>query len=194
MFLKIHSIQKTSLIETLQRYLNESFEAGDLICESCSNKARYNKQKQEKDALGRNVNSSNNSHHAEEVESVTVENNYLAECTLTINNNNNDESNILNEENALTDLNNSESINMTTCKASSVGFDIHRISISHRKCCICKKESYDKKSNKHHKLQLVSHFAIINAFKKTKILIPYGARCCRNHFKNDFINDDAISF
>jgi hypothetical protein len=38
----------------------------------------------------------------------------------------------------------------------------------------------------------VSHFAIINAFKKTKILIPYGARCCRNHFKNDLINDDAI--
>ncbi len=95
--------------------------------------------------MGRNVYSSYNSHNAKEVESVTVENNYLAERTLTINNNNNDERNILNEENALTDLNNSESINKTTCKASSVGFDIHRISISHRNCCICKKESYDKK-------------------------------------------------
>ena len=140
----------------------------------------------------RNVNSCNYSHNVEEGESVTVENNYLAECTLTINNNNNDESNILNEENTLTDLNNSESINMTTCKASSVGFDIQRISISHRKCCTCKKESYNKNSNKHHKLQLVSHFAILDAFKKTKILIPYGARCCRNHFKNDLINEDAI--
>ena len=140
----------------------------------------------------RNVNSCNYSHNAEEGESVTVENNYLAECTLTINNNNNDESNILNEENALTDINNSESINMTTCKASRVGFDIQRISISHRKCCICKKESYNKNSNKHHKLQLVSHFAILDAFKKTKILILYGARYCRNHFKNDLINEDAI--
>ncbi len=118
----------------------------------------------------RNINSCNYSHNVEEVESVTIENNNLSECTLTINNYDNDESNILNEENALTDLNNSESINMTTCKASSVGFDIQGISISHRKCCICKKESYDKKSNKHHKLQLVSHLAILDAFKKRKYL------------------------
>jgi hypothetical protein len=38
----------------------------------------------------------------------------------------------------------------------------------------------------------VSHLAILDALKKKKILIPYGARCCRNHFKNDLINDDAI--
>jgi hypothetical protein len=91
--------------------------------------------------LVRNINSCNYSHNVEEVESVTIENNNLSECTLTIHNNDNDESNILNEENALTDLNNCESINMAPFKASSVSFDIHRVSISHRKCCICKKES-----------------------------------------------------
>jgi hypothetical protein len=88
-----------------------------------------------------NVNSFNYSHNVEEVESVTIENNNLSECTLTIHNNDNDESNILNEENALTDLKNSESFNMATFKALSVCFDIHRVSISHRKCCICKKKT-----------------------------------------------------
>jgi hypothetical protein len=87
--------------------------------------------------LVRNVNSFNYSHNVEEVESVTIENNNLSECTLTIHNNDNDESNILNEENALTDFKNSESFNMATFKASSVCFDIHRVSISHRKCCNC---------------------------------------------------------
>jgi hypothetical protein len=38
----------------------------------------------------------------------------------------------------------------------------------------------------------VSHLAILDAFKKRKYLFLYGARCCRNHFKNDLFNDGAI--
>ena len=38
----------------------------------------------------------------------------------------------------------------------------------------------------------LSQYAIREAYKKTKIFIPYGARCCVNHFTNNVINEEAI--
>ena len=55
---------------------------------------------------------------------------------------------------------------------SNVDFEVLRVSLSHRKCCICQKEAYNGKQNI--KLNLVSQLAIRDVFKKTKILTPYG--------------------
>ncbi len=107
----------------------------------------------------------------------------------------NNDNDIMNNNHNQFDLNNqtNENMNISVHKESSINFDILRVSISHRKCCICQKESYNKNRNKRNiKLQLVSHFALRDAFKKTKILIPYGARCCKSHFKNDLIDEDAL--
>jgi hypothetical protein len=57
--------------------------------------------------------------------------------------------------------------------------DLPRTKSSHKICVVCDRKNEKKK--------LISKAAIINAFLKSNILIPYGSRACKKHFNESNI-------
>lgn len=69
-----------------------------------------------------------------------------------------------------------------------LSIDIQRTIASHKKCVVC----YRKDSST--KLRKVNDEAILDAYLKTSIFIPFDCRICSNHLDaNNYLNDESIN-
>ena len=70
---------------------------------------------------------------------------------------------------------------------NSIRVEIPRTKSSHKICVICNSGKIQKKS-------AISKMAVIDAYLKTSILIPYGSRSCTKHLNEfNYIKDEEIN-
>lgn len=69
-----------------------------------------------------------------------------------------------------------------------LSIDIQRTMASHKKCVVC----YRKDSST--KLRKLNDEAILDAYLKTNIFIPFNCRVCSYHFdEHNYLNDESIN-